>query len=142
MSHEISAKSKGATTSLTAHQAKKISTVRRKREGRYGLIAGIGFFVALSVAVLIAVTVDPPAIFSRGLAQKTPATPPPQAVIGTITPDSTGGSRCRKMIFDNQTGRVTETSTPCQEVVRDETGAPKPVGTIHRLDAISKSFAR
>jgi hypothetical protein len=46
--------------------------------------------------------------------------------------------QCRN--FDNQTGRMTQ-GEPCEVVPRDAQGVPIPVGTIHRLDSISKSFS-
>jgi hypothetical protein len=48
------------------------------------------------------------------------------------------GHRCR--LFDNKTGRMTEL-TPCGEPLLDSRGMPIPAGTIHRLDAIRKSFS-
>jgi hypothetical protein len=56
-----------------------------------------------------------------------------------ITNDS-DGKGCWQQIFDNQTGRMVRTPQPCEATVYDSKGAPVPVGTIHRLDAISKSF--
>ena len=47
------------------------------------------------------------------------------------------GKDCRQQVFDNQTGRVTQSSRPCE----DAPGDGVPLGTIHRLNAISKSFS-
>jgi hypothetical protein len=53
----------------------------------------------------------------------------------------TNPEQCELMKFDNDTGRVIEDLKPCDNnVVLDEHGRPLPMGTIHRLDAISRSF--
>ncbi len=50
--------------------------------------------------------------------------------------------RCQRMIFDNHTGRQLDTFKPCEKSeLSDANGVPLPMGTVHRLDAISKSFA-
>lgn len=56
-------------------------------------------------------------------------------IILQISPD-----QCRQMEFDNVTGQIGGKSAPCETAV-DSHGAPLPLGTLHRLDAISKSFA-
>ena len=50
------------------------------------------------------------------------------------------GKGCAQQVFDNQTGRMTSTPQPCPPMVYDSNGFPVPIGTIHRLDSISKSF--
>ena len=53
----------------------------------------------------------------------------------------TNPDQCELMKFDNDTGRVIEDLKPCDNnVILDEHGRPLPMGTIHRLDAISRSF--
>ena len=53
----------------------------------------------------------------------------------------TNPDQCELMKFDNDTGRVIEGLKPCDNnVILDEHGRPLPMGTIHRLDAISRSF--
>ena len=48
---------------------------------------------------------------------------------------------CKRLRFDDN-GRVFHDVAPCdQSSIRDARGQPVPVGTIHRLDAISKSFS-
>jgi hypothetical protein len=50
--------------------------------------------------------------------------------------------QCEQTKFDNSSGRFTESLTPCENRIRfDEHGKPIPLGTIHRLDAISRSFS-
>ena len=49
--------------------------------------------------------------------------------------------QCVQMKFDNSNGRFTDRLKPCEDQIRfDEHGRPIPMGTIHRLDAISRSF--
>lgn len=48
---------------------------------------------------------------------------------------------CKRLRFDDN-GRAVQDVVPCdQSSIRDARGQPVPVGTIHRLDAISKSFS-
>ena len=56
-----------------------------------------------------------------------------------ITTNSDGNG-CWQKVFDNQTGRVLQSRKPCEAAAYDINGVPAPIGTIHRLDAISKSF--
>jgi hypothetical protein len=51
------------------------------------------------------------------------------------------GKGCSQQVFDNQTGRMRQSQLPCEAIAYDSNGAPVPVGTIHRLDAIRKSFS-
>jgi hypothetical protein len=51
-----------------------------------------------------------------------------------------GDGGCRQERFDNETWRMTRSQQPCELTARDSVGNPIPLGTIHRLDAISKSF--
>ena len=60
--------------------------------------------------------------------------------VGSVSQQSDKG-RCELVKFDNYTGRTLENSKHCETtVVRDARGVPVPVGTVHRLDSISKSF--
>jgi hypothetical protein len=70
---------------------------------------------------------------------------------GTATDDQRTGTiifevaphQCRHVAFDNDDGRVSEDLSSCEgDVVFDAQGKPIPMGTKHRLEAISKSFAR
>ena len=48
--------------------------------------------------------------------------------------------QCAQATFDNNSGKFGE-SKPCDDGLRfDEYGKPIPLGTMHRLDAISRSF--
>jgi hypothetical protein len=51
------------------------------------------------------------------------------------------GKDCAQQTFDNQTGRMIRSQQPCEAPAYDSNGVAVPVGTIHRLDAISRSFS-
>jgi hypothetical protein len=54
----------------------------------------------------------------------------------------TGQMECEVLRFDNDSGRTTTGSGLCESgVTLDAHGVPVPTGTIHRLDAISRSFS-
>lgn len=51
--------------------------------------------------------------------------------------------QCQQAKFDNDNGRFIEHFAPCDNsVVLDSHSVPLALGTIHRLDAISKSFVK
>jgi hypothetical protein len=53
----------------------------------------------------------------------------------------TNPDQCAQMEFDNANGHFVDGLKPCDNQVKfDEHGRPIPMGTIHRLDAISRSF--
>jgi hypothetical protein len=54
----------------------------------------------------------------------------------------TNKQNCEVLKFDNYSGRTIESSKRCQNTaVLDAKGVPVPLGTVHRLDSISKSFS-
>ena len=60
--------------------------------------------------------------------------------IGTIEVQ-TGQDQCDLLKFDNDTGRTISESKSCHgNLALDAHGVPIPMGTVHRLDSISKSF--
>jgi hypothetical protein len=60
--------------------------------------------------------------------------------VGTIVLPS-GANGCQHKTFDNRTGQISESGIPCQSAVAvDANGVPIPLGTVHTLNAISKSF--
>jgi hypothetical protein len=117
------------------------SVPRRTQERRRGLIVGCSM---LLVAALIAVA----AVVATGSPKSVSALNPPPVTtaasdsdlrIAKITKDL-DGKGCSQQVFDNQTGRMRQSQLPCEATAFDSNGVPVPVGTIHRLDAISKSF--
>lgn len=94
--------------------------------------------VGLGVA-LLATTSEAPTLLFRRAPGATASAP---SRIGKIVLDSSP-ERCRQLSFDNDTGRIYPDDSPCEESVpRDAAGIPLPVGTLQRLEAISKAFNR
>jgi hypothetical protein len=113
---------------------------QRVQERRRALIiisSGV-LFVAIPAAVVMMIAAKSAILPNR--AQTTSAMPDYDIHVAKITNDS-DGKECSQQIFDNQTGRMVRSARPCEATTYDRNGAPVPVGTIHRLDAISKSFA-
>jgi hypothetical protein len=70
----------------------------------------------------------------------TPAANSELSRTGTIVLQ-TDPDQCAQMKFDNANGRFTDGLKPCDNQIQfDAHGRPIPMGTIHRLDAISRSF--
>jgi hypothetical protein len=122
-------------------RAQPRSIAQRRRRKRWNtLIVGCGM---LLVAVVTTVLV----IAAQALISTQPSRAPhiasaaPNGDVQTarITKDF-GGKDCSQEFFNNQTGRTTRSPQPCEATALDGNGAPIPLGTIHRLDAISKSF--
>jgi len=114
------------------------STARKAQERRRAELVGVGMLIfAIAAAVLVMVAALPK------LGQPNASTPPgpsdEELRTARITRDL-DGKGCAQQAFDNQTGRMTSSPQPCQTTVYDANGVPVPVGTIHRLDSISKSF--
>ena len=109
----------------------------RNRERSKMLVFAIGILVA--VACL--------AVFSRQIVSVISS--PDQSTTPTAESERTGKivlrdglSDCKQKKFDNQSGLISDDTSPCDDrIVLDAHGVPVPVGTIHRLDAISKSFS-
>jgi hypothetical protein len=99
--------------------------------------------------MLLAAAVTAVVVIALQSPMSAPASNSPQAA--TAMPDSnlrtakitqdSGGKGCSRQTFDNQTGRMTRTPQPCEATTYDSNGVPVPLGTIHRLDAISKAFS-
>ena len=71
--------------------------------------------------------------------QNSPSPTAPNSV-GTIIVHSAANG-CQHRSFDNQTGLMSDATTQCQgDVTLDAKGVPIPMGTVHTLSAISKSF--
>jgi hypothetical protein len=83
-----------------------------------------------------------PSIFSWNSAKPASASAGSQGNTATIIFEPTD-SRCKQMVFNNDTGRIAEPRTPCENgVILDSNGLPVATGTAGRLDAISKSFLK
>jgi hypothetical protein len=124
-----------------ATRARTRSAIRRTTVSRRAVIIGYGMLLATALTVVVVFAAESP-IWGH-------ASKPPQAAAALPDNDlrtakitrSSDGAECWQTIFDNQTGRMTRSRQPCETTTYDGNGAPVPVGTIHRLDAISKSFS-
>jgi hypothetical protein len=125
------------------HEARRIrprSAARSAQERRLALIIG-GCMLALGamITAVVVTTASPRAVIATNSPPVT-ATPENELRTARITTNSDGNG-CRQKVFDNQTGRVLQQQKPCEAAAYDINGVPAPLGTIHRLDAISKSFS-
>ena len=79
--------------------------------------------------------------FSHRSSNREPSANSEVARTGTIVMQ-TDENRCEFRKFDNDSGRmIVESVERCNNtVILDQHGVPVPLGTIHRLDAIGKSF--
>jgi hypothetical protein len=110
-----------------------------KRKPRSHVRACIGVF---SVAALIGVTAILSIEFESAPSPVVQNSPSPTApnTVGTIIVHSAANG-CQHRRFDNQTGLMSDATTQCQpDVTLDAKGVPIPMGTVHTLNAISKSF--
>jgi hypothetical protein len=128
----------GGKRPVAQARAQARSAARKpRREGLRALIIGCGMLVVTAAAVIATQSLisghSPPA------PQIALAAPDGDLHTAKITREL-GGKTCARDIFDNQTGRMTRSNQPCDETIYDSNGAPIPLGTIHRLDAINKSF--
>ncbi len=91
--------------------------------------------VSLGVAALAGFS---PRLFSAGSSTTVTEAVPESLSTGAIA--ETGILACRRLTFDSK-GQIVRDVVPCDGSVRDARGQPVPVGTMQRLDAISKAFA-
>ena len=117
------------------------SAPHRTQERRRGLIVGCSMLLVAALIAMAAVvaTESPKSVSALNAAPTTTAAPEPDLRTAKITKDL-DGKGCSQQVFDNQTGRMRQSQLPCEATTFDSNGVPVPVGTIHRLDAISKSF--
>jgi len=117
------------------------SAPRRTQERRHAMIIGGG--VILLVAASVVAVVIRSSVSDHGVNAQQPATAMVDNDVrtGQITNYSNG--TCRRKTFDNQTGRMALSQQSCDEppTIYDSHGVQVPIGTIHRLDTISKSFS-
>jgi hypothetical protein len=114
---------------------------QRSQERRRALIISCGMLLAATATAVVVIALGSPiSVPASNSAQTTMAMPDGDLRTARITTDS-GGKGCSRQTFDNQTGRMTRSQQPCEATAYDSNGVPVPLGTIHRLDAISKSFS-
>ena len=100
--------------------------------------AGFMFLFAITAAVVLVILAALPKL-GQSNASMPPGMSDNDLRTARITRDL-DGKGCAQQVFDNQTGHMTTTPQPCPPMVYDSNGFPVPIGTIHRLDSISKSF--
>jgi hypothetical protein len=96
--------------------------------------------LATAIAVIVIAVESPISLPVLNSSLSAKATPDSDTHAAKISNES-DGKGCSQRTFDNQTGRMTRSQQPCEATAYDSKGVPIPLGTIHRLDAISKSFS-
>jgi len=121
-----------------ASRAAHISALERRRI----VIVCIGLVLILGTAILVALTTTLPS----ALIQRTPLGPRDTFGIeersgAILLPPA--NNRCRQIAFNNDTGRMVETSRPCEKKpALDEKGIPVPEATMRRMDSIRQGFSK
>ena len=97
--------------------------------------------LAAALTAVVVVAAESPIWVHASKSPQTAAAIPDSDLRTAKITKSSDGAECWQTIFDNQTGRMTRSRQPCEATAYDGNGTPVPAGTIHRLDAISKSFS-
>jgi hypothetical protein len=108
-----------------------------------GWVILTGCFCIVAVFTLLAMTTDfTTLLFSRASSEKEMRSANSEATRNGTIVVQTGENRCEFRKFDNGSGRIiVENTKSCNDpVILDSYGVPVPMGTVHRLNAISKSF--
>jgi hypothetical protein len=115
--------------------------VHKARERRRALIVGCVMLLATAMAAGAMIAVElPTSVHPANPSHTAVAIPESDLRSAKVTRDL-DGKGCSQQVFDNQTGRMSQLRLPCEATTYDSNGVPVPLGTIHRLDAISKSFS-
>ena len=128
-----------ATTSQPAPKvasARSRSAASRTRDQRRWLVLSLGILLVIGSGALVAAMLDRSA--APEVARTETVRPDQDFRTAKVMNDT--GEGCTQRTIDNQTWRTSGSGQPCDPVLRDANGVPVPVGTIHRLDAINKSF--
>jgi hypothetical protein len=130
------------SANLATRRANRKIPGRRRGKLAYVLTAGV-LLTALGGAIWLATGAKLPTLsLSNGPGQTTTSPPVTEPRTANIVFEPTA-NRCRQIVFDNDTGRRFETVRPCEKnTILDSKGVPVPLGTVRRLDAISKSFSK
>ena len=116
--------------------------LRLAQERQRALIIGCSILFMVGLGFVLATTVElPMSPHLTNSPQIASVTSNNNSSSAVVMIDSADGSGCQQQVFDNQTGRMTRSQKPCDATARDSSGVSVPLGTIHRLDAISKSFS-
>jgi hypothetical protein len=90
-------------------------------------------FAVIAVIVVTAVFDFPNLLFAHVFSKSPGAEDRTGTIVVQISPD-----HCQQFQFDNDSGLIRRDARPCK--LEGVEGGPAPMGTIRRLDAISKSF--
>jgi hypothetical protein len=130
-----------ANNSPIARSAPARAQSQRTQERRRALIVSCGILFVVGLGfVLVTATEFPMPAHPTKSSQTASEAPDNNLGSAKVTIESADGKGCRQQVFDNQTGRMTRSQQPCETTAYDNNGAQLPLGTMHRLDAISKSF--
>lgn len=97
-------------------------------------------FTLLGSGILVAMTTD----LTSTIIQHTPLAA--RDSFGTAERNASivlpaANNRCRQIAFNNDTGRMVETTRPCEtKPALDDKGVPIPEATIRRMDSIRQGF--
>jgi hypothetical protein len=120
-------------------KAKKAHPHSAKRSKRWYLLVIVA--AACAVIIYLGLNWQLGSALSQRIAERpAPAADVDESRTGKIVLQ-TNSDQCAEMKFDNTSGRLVDGLKPCDNQIKfDEHGRPIPMGTIHRLDAISRSF--
>jgi hypothetical protein len=135
MSEIPTADNAGPLANRSVGQRSRLKAEQMAKDHRRGLVVA-GFALSAAIIALLAISTVYPT------SPRTSDVLPNNTLrIGKVTNNSIDDKKCGELIFDNQTGRMVSSEQPCDTTAFGSIGVMTPSGTIHRLDAISKSFS-
>jgi hypothetical protein len=126
----------------SADQVRKAKHHRFRHEWK-GWTILIGCLCVLAVFILLAMTTDfMTSFYSHRSAKNEMKTTDSKSMYSGAIVLEKSENQCEFRQFDNESGRmIVDIIKRCKAPdVLDSHGVPRPMGTIHRLDAISRSF--
>jgi hypothetical protein len=128
-------KSQSAQGAKPAHLRKAGTGQKRRRLAKMSVgVFAVGALIAVVAVLAIGFSTAPAPVVENGASHADPNS------VATIVLHS-GTSGCQQRSFNNQTGQISDQASPCHnDVVLDAKGMPMPMGTIHTLNSIGKSF--
>ena len=135
MSQNSSPKPQSAEGAKPTQMRKTGASQKRRRLVKMSLgIFAVGALIAVAAVLAIGFGTAPAPVVENGAPRVDPTS------VATIVLHS-GTNGCQQRSFNNQTGQISDQTSPCHnDVVLDTNGVPVPAGTVHTLNSISKSF--